>query len=122
MKIRTVGFVIVMAFIIGACTTVPTRFTQTPEISPYGGYFIEAEDANGFYMEIFYKSYSFLPIADDNIQEAKEYFIEIAYHLANERKKIIKPILKSQLRTESTRNIVDGYYAINVFGRVDFKP
>ena len=122
MKFSFRTLILFAALSMGACTTVPSRFTPTPELSSNGGYSIEAEDTKGFYLETFYKSYSFVPNADDNIQEAKGYFIEVANYLARERSKTIKPIIKSQLRADSTRNIIDGYYAINVSGRVDFEP
>ena len=113
---------ITIALFLGACTAVPSRFTRTPDIDTNCGYTIEAEDSAGFYLETFYVSYSFIPNADDNIQNAKGYFIKVANHLAQERSKTIQTIIKSQLRTDSTRNIMDGNYAINVAGRVDFAP
>jgi hypothetical protein len=114
---------IVLAILLThSCTTVPTRFKQNPQISPHGGYVIESEDAEGFYLEVFYKSYSFLPNPDDNIQEAKSFFVRVAQDLARERGKALAPTLTSQLKTNATRNILDGYYAVYVSGRVKYAP
>ena len=108
-------------FFLNSCTTVPARFKQNPH-SPHGGYVIESEDAEGFYLEVFYKSYSFFPNPDDNIQEAKSFFVRVAQDLAHKRDKLIEPILTSQLKTNSSRNIMDGFYAIYVSGRVKYAP
>ena len=120
MKNATVILCALTMLLISSCTTVPARFKQNPQISPHGGYVIEAEDTAGFYLEVFYKSYSFLPNPDDNIQEAKSFFVRVAQDLARDRGRTIEPILTSQLKSDTTRNILDGYYAIYVSGRVNY--
>jgi len=106
--------------LITGCTTVPKRFHQNKGISANGGYLIEQADATGFYLETFYKSYSFMPSPDDNIQVAKDYFAKIAHTIAANKQKRIKPILKSQLKSSATRNILDGVYSIYTSGRVNY--
>ena len=103
------------------CTTIPSRFQNYPQISPNGGYIIESEDENGFSLEIFYKSFSFTPSPDDNIQDAKNFFIRIAQDFASKRKHSIKPIIASQLKTSFSRNIIDGMYAIYISGKVYYE-
>lgn len=121
MKAKNIFLILFFSLFCCACTTVPSRFTKTPDISKDGGYFVEYEDNTGFFLETFFKSYSFVPNADDNIQEAKTYFVKVAQMISEDKNKPIKPILKSQLRADSTRNILDGYYAINVSGKVEYK-
>ena len=111
---------ILLVLSITGCTTVPKRFTQDSQLSNHGGYVIEAEDSDGFQLEIFYKSYSFMPNPDDNIQEAKSFFVTVAQELARRRGKAIEPILMSALQTNSTRNIMDGNYSIYVSGKVEY--
>ena len=109
-----------LLLLITSCTTIPERFKQNPQFSTDGGYVVESEDSEGFNLEIFYKSYSFFPNPDDNIQDARNFFIRIAQDWARERGKAIMPILTSQLTTNATRNIMDGYYAIYVSGRINY--
>lgn len=122
MKNMNLILIVLATLLATSCTTVPVRFKQNPQISPHGGYVIESEDAEGFYLEVFYKSYSFFPNPDDNIQEAKSFFVRVAQDLAHKRDKLIEPILTSQLKTNSSRNIMDGFYAIYVSGRVKYAP
>lgn len=119
-KIGLILIALVTIFVTTSCTTVPSRFKLRPQISPHGGYVIESEDKEGFYLEVFYKSYSFFPNPDDNIQEAKSFFVRVAQDLAQKRNQAIDPIITSQLMTNSTRNIMDGFYAIYVSGRVKY--
>ena len=92
-----------------------------PGVAGNGGFVVEAESNTGFNLETFYKSYSFVPNPDDNIQDAKEYFTKVAKKLSEQRGKEMKPVLKSQLRTNSSRNVIDSNYAIYVTGFVAFK-
>jgi hypothetical protein len=119
-SIKRLPVVMLLSLAITGCTTVPKRFTQDPKLSDHGGYIIEAEDSAGFQLEIFYKSYSFMPNPDDNIQEAKSFFVTVAQELARRRGKAIQPILMSALQTNSTRNIMDGNYSIYVSGKVEY--
>lgn len=58
------------------------RLTPNPDLSPNGGYVVESEDGDGFTLEVFYKSYSFFPNPDASIQEAKDYFVQVAKAMA----------------------------------------
>ena len=112
--------VALMALMVAGCTTVPQRFTQNPQLSQKGGYLIEAEDVAGFQLELFYKSFSFFPKPDDSIQDARNFFVRIAQDVARNRGRAVKPILFSALQTNSTRNIIDGFYAVYISGRVEY--
>ncbi len=107
--------------LLASCTVVPDRFQQYQNGDMSGGYVIEYEDAGGFDLETFYKSYSFTPNPDDNILEAKNYFRTVAMHLASQKQKNIERILSSQINVNSGRNILDGNYAIYVSGFVKYK-
>jgi len=105
---------------MGACTTIPARFIKAPEISEDAGYFIEAEDAEGFFLEVYYESNSFFPNPDNNIQGTRSYYVTIAQMIAQKRSKAIEPIVKSQLVTNTTRNEISGVYTSYVSGRVKY--
>lgn len=120
MKIATFILACLIVLLASSCTTIPARFTNDAQLSPNGGYVVEAEDSGGLYLEVFYKSYSFFPDPDDNIQEAKSYFVTVAQELARQRGKAIEPIIRSQLKTNATRNIIDAFYSIYVSGRVNY--
>ena len=119
-KINSI-LIIVITLFLSSCTMVPERFNQAQYLSPNGGYVVESEDTNGFNLEIFFKSYSFVPNPDDNIQEAKSFFIQVANKVASKNGKAINPIIQSQLNVNSSRNILDGNYAIYVSGFVSYK-
>lgn len=104
----------VLAFLLASCTTIPARFNQNPQISENGGYVVSAETEKGFQLEAFYKSYSFTPSPDDNIQEAKNYFIATANEQSMLRKKKIQPIQASTLAANATRNMIDGVFSIYI--------
>lgn len=116
------GFVILVVLLLGSCTTIPNRYLEDPSVSKNGGYIIEDENNAGFYLDVFYKSYSFAPNPDDNIQDAIDYFKKIASNKAKDRAKSLKLIKKSQLEINTTRNSIDGYYSIYVSGKVEYGP
>jgi hypothetical protein len=113
--------VLILFLLIGACTSVPSRFSQDPSISTSGGYRIENESSQGFTLEIFYVAYSFFPNPDPAVQEAKSYFVKVAGQLAQKKGKAIVPPIMAELHASPTRNTVSGEYAVYVTGKVSYE-
>jgi putative SOS response-associated peptidase YedK len=110
-----------VVLLLGACTTVPGRFTQDPSISDKGGYRVENETAQSFTLEVFYVAYSFFPNPDPAVQEARDYFIRVASEFAKKKgKKIVRPTT-ADLNASPTRNTVSGQYAVYVTGKVTYE-
>jgi hypothetical protein len=103
---------------VSGCTTIPDRFTQEPDFSDSGGYYVESYTPDGFTLETFYKYYTFMPNPEPAIREAKGYFIRIASELGRRKGKVVMTPSIAELNISPNRNTIDGTYAIYVTGRL----
>lgn len=117
---KSIAFIF-LSLALSACTSIPNRYIQDESISSNGGYIIEDQDNSGIYLDVYYQSYSFAPRQDDDIQEAIAYFKELATKLAKAKGHSVKPIRRSQLKIDATRNIVDSHYSIYISGKAEYR-
>ena len=102
-----------------SCTSIPSNYSAVPRGPEELGFRIGVEQDNAFELFIFYHSYSFMPDASDEIQEAVNHFRTTAEWVANEKERLTVPILESLLTVSTTRNIIDGHNSVYVSGLVE---